>query len=207
MPDRGRARRVRLLKVALPAAALALIGAVFLFSGRGEIEGLRIEGLAVDPEQGLRLTNPRFTGETDDGRPFVLTADWALPDGPDPTRVELGPMRGQIALDPERRLTLTARSGELFPKDERVRLGEGVEVELSDGHSARATAIEIDIAGQTARSDGPVAGEGPLGAIEAGAMRAARRDGADYIWFEGGVRVRANPAAGRATDAGGERAP
>jgi lipopolysaccharide export system protein LptC len=197
MPHDRRARRVRFLKVALPAAAVALIAAMFLFSGRRAVEGLGVGGLEIDPADGLRLSSPRFTGETTSGQPFVVTADWALPDGPDPSRVTLGPMRGQITLDPGRRVTLEAATGALFPKEERLTLGEGVVVTTSDGYRATVASAEVDFGAEEARAEGPVAGEGPLGRIEAGAMRAARRDGADYIWFERGVRVLANPAAGR----------
>jgi lipopolysaccharide export system protein LptC len=208
MPDDRRARRVRFLKIALPAAAVALIAAVFLFSGRRAVEGLSVGGLAIDPAEGLRLTSPRFTGETSSGQPFVVTADWALPDGPDPARVTLGPMRGQITLDPARRVTLQAAAGVLFPKDQRLTLGEGVVVTTSDGYRATVASAEIDFGAEAARAEGPVTGEGPLGRIEAGALRAARRDGQDYIWFERGVRVLANPAAGRDRPAPqGERAP
>jgi lipopolysaccharide export system protein LptC len=208
MPDDRRSRRVRFLKIALPAAAVALIAAVFLVSGRRPVEGLSIGGLAIDPAEGLRLSSPRFTGETGSGQPFVVTADWALPDGPDPGRVTLGPMRGQITLDPQRRVTLEAATGVLFPKDERLTLGDGVTVTTSDGYRATVASAEVDFGAEEARAEGPVAGEGPLGRIEAGAMRAARRDGQDYIWFERGVRVLANPAADRDRPAPqGDRAP
>jgi lipopolysaccharide export system protein LptC len=208
MPDDRRARRVRVLKVALPAAAVALIAAVFLFSGRRAVDGLSVGGLAIDPADGLRLSSPRFTGETASGQPFVVTADWALPDGPDPSRVTLGPMRGQITLGPERRVVLEATAGVLFPKAERLTLGEGVVVTTSDGYRATVAAAEVDFRAEEARAEGPVMGEGPLGRIDAGAMRAARRDGQDYIWFERGVRVLANPSADREKPAQhGERAP
>jgi lipopolysaccharide export system protein LptC len=87
-------------------------------------------------------------------------------------------------------------------------LGDGVVVTSSDGYRATVASAEVDFGAEEARAEGPVTGEGPLGRIEAGAMRAARRGGEDYIWFERGVRVLANPAARKAGPAPqGERAP
>ncbi len=208
MGDSRRARRARLLKIGLPAAAAALVAAVFLVSGRARLDGFDPGAFEIDPAAGLRLANPRFTGETASGRPFVLTADWALPDAPDPARVDLGPIRGQVSLSPGRMVSLEAEGGTLHPKDERLSLGDGVTVTTSDGYRAFAPAVTVDFAAEEARSPGPVEAEGPLGRLEAGTMRAARRDGADYIWFEGGVRVRGNPAARPDTPAPeGDRAP
>lgn len=139
--------------------------------------------------------NPRFAGATSEGLPFSVTADWALPDAPDPTEVQLGDLQGEIIVDSGETLRLTAATGDYRPKDRLLTLGGGVVVTTSDGYRMTADAARADIDRQTLVVDGPVRGEGALGAIDAASMRAERRGEANYIWFEGGVRVRIEPSA------------
>lgn len=193
-----RRRLVRVLRVGLPVAALALLGAIFLFPSP-EISGVSVEGMSVGGE-GLRLERPRFSGEDADGRPFVVTADWALPDGPDPEEIALGPLEGQARADAERALTLEAGGGVLRVKEERLRLEEGVAVETSDGWRLTASAAEVDLDAGTLDAVGPVEGSGPMGRLTAAAMRAERRPEGAYVRFEGGVTLRIRPGAAQEED-------
>lgn len=185
---------VRFLKVALPLSAVGLVSALFLSARTDQGRGISLSSIDFDISDGLRLAEPRFTGVTSDGRPFVVTADWALPDGPDPERVGLGPVRGEIEADAERRVTLTAAGGEILPKRKRLVLEGGVEAQSSDGYRISAARAEVDMGAETLVAEGPVAVSGPSGDIAAETMRAVRRDDAYVIWFEGGVRVRVDPA-------------
>jgi lipopolysaccharide export system protein LptC len=193
-------RRVRVLRVALPVAAAALLLAVFLFPRSVLFERIGLSGVAFDPADGLRLLNPRFTGTTDDGQPYSLTADWALPDGPDPTLVTLGPLQGQLSLDTGQVLNLEGAGGHFRPKDRTTRIEGGVTVTSSDGYRATLSAVDIDIGAGTLFGTGPVAGQGPLGSITADSMRAARRGDGRYIWFEGRVRVIVTPQTAPSTE-------
>lgn len=194
-----RSGAVRFLKIALPLAALALVVAVFT-APRGDFE-LDFSDVDFDFRDGLRLVAPRFTGTDSAGRPFRVTAEWALPDKPDPERVELGPVDGEIVLDAGRTVSLAAGGGEILPKARRLRLSGGVTVETDDGWRLSAPTARADLDAETLVAEGPVRGAGPSGEIDAGAMRAARRDGEDYIWFERGVRLRIDPAAAGPSDA------
>lgn len=184
---------VRFLKVALPLAALGLVAALFLASRSDLGRGISISAIDFDVTEGLRLSQPQFTGVTRDGKPFVVTADWALPDGPDPDRVGLGPVRGEIEIEAGRRVTLTAAGGEIRPKLNTMRLEGGVRVETSDGYLMTAARADVDMKAQTLSAEGPVAVSGPAGEIDAGSMRAARSDESHTIWFENRVRVRIDP--------------
>lgn len=200
MPGPSRSGLVRLFKVALPLAAVGLLAALFL-AGRPEIGGVVLSDLDFDAEDGLRLLNPEVSGETEAGEPFSATAEWARPDGPDPERVALGGVRGEVALQDGRRLTLAAGGGELRPRAETMRLEDGVVIQTSDGYRLRAAAADVDIAARQVAAVGPVEGRGPAGAIFAGSMRVERRDdetaAGDYIWFEDRVRVVIDPTAER----------
>jgi len=193
MAGDARSGIVRFLKVSLPLAALWLVAALFLVS-RGDIgRGVSVSAIDFDVTDGLRLSQPRFTGVTRNGQPFVITADWALPDGPDPDRVGLGPVRGEIEMDAARRVTLTAQGGEIRPKLNTMRLEGGVAAETTDGYRLSAARADIDMKAETLAADGPVAVSGPAGDIASGSMRAARRDENFVVWFENRVRVRIDP--------------
>lgn len=197
MAGDARSGIVRFLKVALPLAAIGLVAALFLAPRGDPGRGVSVSAIDFDVTEGLRLSQPRFTGVTRDGQPFVITADWALPDGPDPDRVGLGPARGEIELDPARRATLTAAGGEIRPKLNTMRLEGGVDGATSDGWRLTAPSADIDLKAETLAAPGPVAVSGPSGDIAAGSLRAARREGAFVVWFEDRVRVRIDPARAR----------
>jgi lipopolysaccharide export system protein LptC len=190
-----RSNVVRLLKIGLPLAALGLVLAIFL--APPDRFSIDLGDLDFSFEDGLRLERPRFAGADAAGRPFTLAADWALPDGPNPESVELGPLEGETVLDDGRRATLSAGGGEIRPKARTLRLTGGVLVETTDGWRVTAPAARADLEAETMAAEGPVEAEGPSGALSAGAMRAARRAEGDYIWFEQGVRLRIDPAAAK----------
>ena len=203
MAERLRQRAVRFLKIALPLSAFALIAAIFTFPRPDFGERIGFSDLDLSLRDGLRVSAPRFTGADAEGRPFVVTAEWARPDRPDPERVTLGPVQGEIALAPYRRLSLAAAGGDIFPKDDRLTLEGGVRLDATGGWRLDVARALIDIGDTALEAEGPVRGEGPGGVIEAAKMRAARRDDGDYIWFEGGVRVRIDPGAARQAEQDG----
>lgn len=191
-----RSALVRLLKIALPVAALLLIAALFAFSALEEQTGLDLSGFSFEGRDGLRLTQPRFAGATDDGQPFRLSADWALPDAPDPTLVELGPLRGAIEVEPGRSLGVAAQRGAFRPRDRLLRLEGDVTLTLNETE-ARLTLSSLlgDLDAETLTGEGPVRGAGRGATLRAGAMRATRGDGGAEIRFEDRVRVTIDPAA------------
>lgn len=195
MSDDAYTRNVRLLRFLLPMAAIALLLAVFLFPRTLLLRNIDLSGLIFDPAEGLRLKNPRFSGTTDAGQPFSIRSEWALPDAPDPTRITLGPLSGEIAVEPGQIVGVEAAGGEFRPKARQLAIEGGVTVTTTDGYRVTLDAAELDFEARTLQGSGPVSGQGVVGSIEAGSMRAARRPDGDYIWFENGVRVIVVPAA------------
>ena len=182
-----RPRLVRFLKIALPLAAAGLIAAIFAFPSGG-VRGLRMEGVEVGGD-GLRLERPRFSGADAEGRPFTVEAEWALPDAPDPQRVELGPLRGEATPEAGRRATLVAGGGLLRVPEETLRLVGGVALTTSDGWRLRADRAEADLDSGALVAEGSVRGEGPEGALAARSLRAERGEDGYVLRFEGGVRL------------------
>ncbi|HET7408816.1 MAG TPA: LPS export ABC transporter periplasmic protein LptC [Paracoccaceae bacterium] len=189
-------RIVRWMKIALPVVALLLIGAIFLV-GR-ERAAVFDPGTAAQLAAmgtGMRLDNPRFSGVTEEGDPFTVTADWALPDGAVPDRIDLEKPVGELQMG-EQAVTVTAETGALFRDAERLRLKGDVVLETSDGYRIETPSVEVDLATKTAEAPRRLRAEGPRGSIEADRVRLTRGEGADdlTIRFEGDVRVNWQPA-------------
>jgi lipopolysaccharide export system protein LptC len=188
---------VRAARILLPLAALGALSSMFLISRDDFPAGIRFSAADfASLGEGLRLANPRFTGATERGEPFTVSAEWALPDAPDPREIALHAVRAEIVTADGRTVTLTAAEGILRPRDQRVALAGGVTVTTSDGYRAGTEAAEADVRARTLVAPGPVVAEGPLGRIEAGRMTVARpaaddgdRAGDDLIVFENRVRV------------------
>lgn len=194
---RGYSRAVRWMKVVLPIGAVLLIGLIFLTGKeRGGVLDTSNADLAV-LGAGLRLDNPRFAGVTDDGEPFVVTADWALPDGAMPDRVELEAPEGEIRLSDGRTVNVTSQSGEMFRNDELLNLtGEDV-LQTSDGYRVETDRVEMDLDAKSASAPSRVVASGPRGGIEADTVEVASQSGdgkAMIIRFDGNVRVTWLPA-------------
>lgn len=205
------------LKVILPLTALGVFASLFLFSA-GYDERISFEGIeSASLEEGLKLANPSFTGATAKGEPFTVAAAWALPDGPDPDRVEMSEVTGKITLEDGRVVTMEAKAGVLEPKSRVVTLTDGVTIETSDGYSLETASGRLDVKADELTATGGVTAVGPLGTITSEDMRATRaapretrqetandagedgagdeagdagRDDGAYIWFENRVKVR-----------------
>lgn len=190
-------RTVGWMKIALPIAAVCLIALIF-FTGRDRnaVVDARTAADVAALGAGLKLDNPRFAGTTDAGDPFVVTADWALPDGAMPNLVGLEKPKGEIHLGNGLSVTVEAKTGEMRRKDEQLHLLGDVDLRTSDGYRARTRRVELDLANKTAVVPGPVQAAGPRGELEADSMRVDRatpetRD--VVVRFEGNVRLRILP--------------
>ena len=197
--DAGR-RRVRTysrvvawMKVLLPLGAVVLIAAIFV-SARDKSDLTKIftaEELAT-LGAGLRLDNPRFAGVTEQGEPFAIRADWALPDSAMPRLIDLERPEGEIELNDGRTISARAATGRMHRENKILVLEGGVVLDTSDGYHVETDRVVLDLNAKTAVAPGPVSGTGPTGQIDAGSFRAAAgEDGAraGKIWFENRVRV------------------
>lgn len=200
--DRGaRAHRrwIRALKIVLPAFALAVFASLFIFNSASYDDAFSFDGVDIAAlNEGLRLVNPRFTGATNRGEPFTVTAEWAQPDGPRPERVELNSVAGEITLRDGRVVTLSADTGVLFPKQNLLTLDDGVRFASSDGYEVTALSARLDAATEVLTADGEVRASGAIGLIRADRMRAELRPAEPLEGLEAGA---ADPDAGSGVEA------
>ena len=187
----SRALGVRAAKVGLPLIAVGIAASFFLLSNARYEDAVTFDGVDLSAlGEGLKLTNPRFTGATARGEPFTVTAEWALPDGPQPENVELSKVSGELNMIDGRFVELSALSGNLQPKANVVELSGSVAFMSSDGHELRASRALLEADKNLLTAEGPVLAKGPMGRIEAGSLRVERRgEDGDFIWFENRVKV------------------
>ncbi|MGB0411452.1 MAG: LPS export ABC transporter periplasmic protein LptC [Pikeienuella sp.] len=183
------------VRYGLAGAVLCVLGAIFWLTNTGfEDDGLSVSGVDLSNlSEGLKLSNPRFTGETAKGEPFTLSAAWALPDGARPDEVELNEVAGEVHLADGRMVEMQAAHGVFFPKQDVVTVAGDVRLSRSDGYEITASAARVDAAASQVTAEGPVRAIGPQGEITAGSLRAERNGASgpgDYIWFENRVHLR-----------------
>jgi len=208
----GYSRLVRRLKIGLPLLALALLSAIFLLPGRNDLDLGLVYSSAdlIKLGEGLSVSRPRIEGSTAQGEPFVVEAEMATPDGPDPTLVELDAVRAAFTQAEGRRIDIAAAHGALKPKAQALALDGSVTLTTSDGYEVTTERVEADLKSGAAVAPGPVSAKGPAGSIDSGSFRARRIEAGretegsetlgdlppgDYLWFENGVRVTWKPTA------------
>ncbi len=186
-------RAVAWMKVLLPLGAVALIAAIFLTArDKGDLTQIFTAEELATLGAGLRLDNPRFAGLTEQGEPFAIRADWALPDSALPRLIDLKRPEGEIEMSDGRTISARAATGRMHREDKTLVLEGGVVLDTSDGYHIETGLIEIDLGAKTANAPGPVSGTGPRGQINAGSFRAAAGEGTagvGQIWFENRVRL------------------
>lgn len=168
----NRTRIVRWLRVLLPLLALAILSTLFLFSRRPQSDP-RIPYAQVDAESMAReprLVAPDLATVTSSGAELSFQADEMIPgEGAGSGRAS------EVRLDWRRPDGLTARltapQGELA--NSIVALTGGVHMTTSTGWQVEAPQIQATTDGTIVAAGEGIRAQGPLGSLEAGAMRLA----------------------------------
>lgn len=178
------------LRFVLPLAALGLMAFVFT-SSRPEVGGFElpiVDGELLALSAGMRVTNPQFSGATSAGEPFLIRAELAEPDSPDPDEIALTRIVGSITTEEGAKIGLTSETGLLEPKINAVRLSDGVRIVTDDGYVFETATLLGDAESRVVWSETPVRGYGPAGEITAERLEIdISGDGTAY--FKGNVQV------------------
>lgn len=198
-----RSRVVGLLKVGLPAVAVALLAAVFLLSDKTEFDtALNFSEADLEAlRSGLKLTEPQFSGASLGGDIYDFRASLVTPRDLAMSEADILDLRGRVAFRDGRIVDLRSDRARLDAVAQQVVLEDGIELITSDGYRAEATRVEVDIEVGVLTAAGPVRASGPAGEIEAATLRIARVDDGErgfdpnetLITFAGGVRLRYLP--------------
>ena len=189
-------RFVSLMKVMLPAVAVALVGAVALWPQLKDFgeEGFSISfadvGRAAAGKQ--RLVNARYYGTDTDDQPYTITADTAEEVAPGSTRVRLDNPQADITLTDGAWIMLGADEGLYSQDDATLNLSGEVNLFHDAGYELHTTKATILMSDGEAHGDAPVRGQGPFGELSAEGFRLT--DTGRRVEFTGHARLLLRPS-------------
>jgi lipopolysaccharide export system protein LptC len=188
-----RRRLIRLTKIGLPALALALLAVVALWPEIDRAkEHATIGFRSVNGEiDGAKLTNARYRGVDENGRPYTVTADIARQDTPE--RVELTMPIADLTERDGSWLMLRARHGTYLQKLDQLDLLNDVVLYRDDGLTMETASAAIDLRNGAAASGVTVHVEGPFGTLDAQGFTLV--DKGTAVQFTGPARLVMNGAA------------
>lgn len=190
-------RFVVMMKIALPSAAGFLLFLVVLLPQlRDEGDRYRIDTEMSDTpgSQSLSMTNARYYGTDDEGRPYAVAASGVRQRPEDQDSIELASPAAEISMSDGKVLSAKATTG-LYNRGQQ-KLDLSGEVALADqaGYEFRTAAARVDLEQGTASGETPVSGAGPLGTLQAaGGFQVSDRG--RTVRFNGRARMVINPAA------------
>lgn len=155
-------------KWALPALALLLLASIALWP---EFARLRDQGraafrrvLSFEADSG-KMRDARYRGVDERGRPYTITADWAVQAGP--MRINLAAPKGDIVQDGGGWVMVQAKDGVYMQHSGQLDLSQDVVLYRSDGTSLRTESAAIDIKTASAATQDKTHAEGPFGTLDA----------------------------------------
>lgn len=166
----GNARRrlfVALAKRLLPLVAVGLLALVALwpeFSSQLK-QGRFSYHVGTSAPEGGALTDARYRGVDQQGRPFTVTA--AVARQVSPGRTDLTDPKGDITLGSDGWMMVQARKGVYMQESSRLDLSGDVTLYRDDGTTLTTDAVAVDLRAGAASSGGQVHVEGPFGTLDA----------------------------------------
>jgi lipopolysaccharide export system protein LptC len=166
--SRGMARRhlfITFTKWMLPLGALLLLASIALWPEIGHMRDTVRIAIEQTSAAGATLTNARYRGIDEHGRPYTVTAATAQQDGPD--RINLTTPRGDTTLTGGTWLMLQSKRGVYLQHSEQLDLSQDVTLYRDDGTTMTTSSASIDLKAGAAASGQPTHAEGPFGTLDA----------------------------------------
>jgi lipopolysaccharide export system protein LptC len=166
----GLARRrlvINLTKGLLPAGALLLLATIALWPELAHMrDTARVAYTRVTSALGgATLTDARYRGVDEHGRPYTLTAATAHQVGPN--RVNLTTVKADITLSDGTWLMLQAKYGVVLQHSSQLDLEKDVVLYRDDGTTVATASASIDLKNGAAAGAEPTHAEGPFGTLDA----------------------------------------
>lgn len=179
---------VRSMRVALPSLALMTLGVVLIWPGlQSRVGGLTVSFAHVDQVNSeLRMLAPRLTGTDKEGRAYTVTANSAIPERNDMSRIKMEQIDGDMTLSDGTWVNVTSPYGVYDKLLRRMELTGPINVHTDRGYEMSAKSALVDLAKSAITSDEPVALQGSFGTLEAD--RGRLEDRGRHVYFDGNVR-------------------
>lgn len=188
-------RLVAWLKVLLPLTALGLLSTLFLLS-RNIDPVASIPFAEAEIKERLRdqqVTAPFFSGTTDGGDRITFSAGKMSMGTEEDNRAD--DLSAQIDLASGTRVVLFSDTGSFDLVGGQSTLQGNVVITTSTGYKLASDTLSADFDTLAIESPGPVAGDSPIGTLNAGKMRLERQaDGQNaHLIFTNGVKLLYRP--------------
>lgn len=184
-------RRVRMLRWALPTAALgglALLSLVVWFDPLRLYRNLPVEfGSISITDNKLTIEAPKLTGFTQDRRPYSITAETAAQDLGKPNVIELQGIAGQVELSNRGESAIKAKTGVYDMKAQTMRMSGGIEITSAGGYRVQLKDAFVEIRKGNIVTENPVSAIFPDGSLDANRLEIF--DHGERARFEGGVTM------------------
>ena len=191
---------VRVLKILLPAAALAIAALVMLWPQLQSSERrLRLTPVALGPEdlENLRMVAPRYQGMDAQNRPYTLTAEQATQAVGSSEVTELTRPKADLTLNDGTWLAMTADEGVYRRLSRKLRLAGHVMLFHDGGYELQTSVADIDLAAGTASGDERVVGQGPDTLLEGEGFRVFDKGGRILVTGQSRLVISSAPGQGR----------
>jgi len=187
-------RRVRFLKVALPAAsALFIVGFIATSWLRTIVpDGVSIESAAIEDGKVI-MRNPVMTGQNGAAQPYSMRAAKAVQDLKTPDVIELQEITADMPVSDSVTAKVTADRGVYDRAKQTMVLDQPFEVTTSEGMTAELKSAEIDMGNGTVTTAEPVTIRNAQSRVVAKSMQIL--DKGHSIVFENEVRMVIDPSA------------
>ena len=171
-------RGVALMKLLLPALALAIIGLTILWPqllpdqkkfriGETSISGVDVDGLIMD--------NPRYVGVDADQRPYQISASTASQRSKEDRLVRLDAPSADILMANSGWVAMSAETGIYDKSTETVDLSGSVTLYYDEGYQFVSESARLSLRDGTAIGRRPITGHGEAGEIVAEGFRLMER--------------------------------
>ncbi len=172
----GYSNFVRIMRFALPMAAVAMVVVVFMGSGIEEPVVSPIERTIKDAVEPViaknELLNPKFESADKKKQPYKITADRALQGETNKDLIMLDKPVGLITMEDGIKVTMRSETGAYRQDTERFFLQGDVHLQHEQGYELKSEEAHVDLQKNYAWSEKDVRGEGPDLSIDAKGVRA-----------------------------------
>lgn len=167
-------RFVRLMKFALPALALTLLGVVVIWARLApQADGFKIgyARLNQDAVKTLSMLNARYFGIDENNHPYSVTSDKATQREQDQDLVDLDQPKADFSSKSGAGVVITADHGLFHQHSQLLDLTGNVSLFHEQGYELHTEQATVDIKSNTAWGDSPIDGQGPQGHLEGEGFR------------------------------------
>jgi len=195
-------RSVAVLKIALPLAAMVLLGLVLAWPRLNpDPREFRIGAgnLPINIEaEASRMLKPRYVGTDENDQPFTVIADQASHAG-SADRILLASPKADMTLTDGSWVAVQAREGLFDRVNNTLGLRGSVQVFHDAGHEFNTESADLDMKNGAARGTDPVQGQGPFGHLQSEGFEILDRGARIVFTGKARLELRPEPAKKAAT--------